>query len=138
MGRPKDAAGIAIPPGQYAVLVGGLPMDESIAFYKKYLRDQQPIDPSKVPIITLIDGQITDLDLSWAEWRPRLLDYSPALRDRETYAQMDALRAAGVGARDANNNESGLYLPPGLLPDITVERPPPASTTPAPAPPSKP
>lgn len=134
LGRPEDAAGIALPPGQYAVLVGGLPSDESIAFYKKYLRDQQPIDPTRVPIITLVDGQISETELSWAEWRPKLLEYSPALGDRAIEAAINTFTAAGAPEKSG----PGLYLPPGLRPDITVERPPQGPTSPAPAPPSKP
>lgn len=129
LGRPKDTAGIALPPGQYAVLVGGLPSDESIAFYKKYLRDQQPIDPTKVPIITLVDGQISETELSWAEWRPKLLEYSPELGDRAIVAANNAIVAGGA----PQNSGPGLYLPPGLRPDITVERPPQSPTTPPPS-----
>jgi hypothetical protein len=134
LGRPEDAAGIALPPGQYAVLVGGLPADESIAFYKKYLRDQQPIDPTKVPIITLVDGQTSETELSWTEWRPKLLLFSPELGDRAVEASINAFSAGG-----APQNQSigpGLYLPPGLRPDITVGRPPQSPTTPPPSNPS--
>jgi hypothetical protein len=134
LGRPADAAGISLPPGQYAVLVGGLPVDETIAFYKKYSRDQQPIDPAMVPIVTLVDGQTSEIELSWAEWRPKLLEYSPALADRGIAAILDPVPGGGA----PQNSRPRLYIPPGMLPNIPTVRPPPASTTPAPAPPSKP
>jgi hypothetical protein len=134
LGRPEDAAGIALPPGQYAVLVDGLHLDETIAFYKKYSRDQQPIDPTKVPIITLVDGQTSEIELSWAEWRPKLLEYSPALTDRGIAAILDPVTGGGA----PQNSRPRLYIPPGMLPNIPTVRPPPASTTPAPTPPSKP
>jgi hypothetical protein len=135
LGRPEDAAGIALPPGQYAVLVGALPKDERIQFYKKYLRDQLPIDPTKVPIITLVDGQTTETDLNWAEWRPRLLEYSPELRDRAIEAALNAF-SAGVVPQN-QSSRPGLYLPPGLRSEVLVE-PPPQAPNPTPPSPSNP
>jgi hypothetical protein len=129
LGRPEDAAGIALPPGQYAVLVGGLHLDETLAFYKKYSRDQQPIDPTKVPIITLVDGQTSEIELSWAEWRSKLLEYSPALTIRSLAAMLDAVPGGGA----PQTSGPRLYIPPGMRPNIPTLPPPQSPTTPPPS-----
>lgn len=103
MGRPANPDGLALPPGEYLIFIDPLVGDEVTAALTR-LRDGVAFDPTRIPRVTLVEGQTTDLQLSYAEWAPKRLEVISA----SAIAQL---------AQDLLQNPPSVrpvYFPPGF------------------------